>query len=131
MRHHFKSGGQTANNRCPICNKPQNKPADLSTGGSEALHQSCQGSSRRQPLSRRWRFSPARFSCTRILMAKQLVHKKRIGRPPGKKYSETIPARLEPDTLANLDRWAAANDVSRSEAIRRLVELGLKAKGKS
>src|SRR6266852_6859203 len=50
-------------------------------------------------------------------MAKQskTVHKKSRGRPAGKKYSETIPARLEPATLASLDAWAAANDMSRSE----------------
>jgi hypothetical protein len=60
-------------------------------------------------------------------MAKQsnTVHKKSRGRPAGKTYSETIPARLEPATLASLDAWAVANDVSRSEAIRRLVEIGL------
>jgi hypothetical protein len=65
-------------------------------------------------------------------MAKQqkTVHKKRIGRPPGKRFSETIPARLEPQTMAALDAWAVAHDVSRSEAIRRLVELGLNVKGK-
>jgi hypothetical protein len=65
-------------------------------------------------------------------MAKQTktVHKKSRGRPGGTKYSETIPARLEPATVAALDAWAAAYDLSRSEAIRRLVELGLKAKGK-
>jgi hypothetical protein len=56
------------------------------------------------------------------------VHKKRIGRPPGTKFSETIPARLEPATVAALDAWAASRDISRSEAIRRLVEIGLKAK---
>ena len=63
-------------------------------------------------------------------MAKQdkTVHKKRMGRPPGTKYSETIPARLEPATVVSLDAWATSHDVSRSEAIRRLVELGLKAK---
>jgi hypothetical protein len=34
--------------------------------------------------------------------------------------------------MANVDAWAAsqADEPSRSEAIRRLVELGLKAKGK-
>ena len=36
--------------------------------------------------------------------------------------------RLSDEFMANVDAWAAANDVSRSEAIRRLVELGLKAK---
>ena len=60
-------------------------------------------------------------------MAKQsnTVHKKSRVRPAGKTYSETIPARLEPATVASLDAWAFANDVSRSEAIRRLVEIGL------
>jgi hypothetical protein len=56
------------------------------------------------------------------------VHKKSRGRPSGRRYSETIPARLEPETVAAVESWAAANDVSRSEAIRRLVELGLKKK---
>jgi hypothetical protein len=32
--------------------------------------------------------------------------------------------------MANVDDWAAANKTTRSEAIRRLVELGLKVKGK-
>ncbi|RQH16512.1 ribbon-helix-helix protein, CopG family [Bradyrhizobium sp. RP6] len=41
-----------------------------------------------------------------------------------------MPARLEPTVLARLDAWAATHDISRSEAIRRLVDLGLKAKGK-
>jgi Ribbon-helix-helix protein, copG family len=63
-------------------------------------------------------------------MAKQskTVHKKSRGRPAGIKYGETIPARFEPATMAALDAWADAYEVSRSEAIRRLVELGLKAK---
>jgi hypothetical protein len=32
--------------------------------------------------------------------------------------------------IAEVEAWAAANDTSRSDAFRRLVELGLKAKGK-
>jgi hypothetical protein len=56
------------------------------------------------------------------------VHKKSRGRPAGVKFGETIPARFELATVANLDKWAASHSVSRSEAIRRLVELGLKAK---
>jgi hypothetical protein len=65
-------------------------------------------------------------------MAKQTktVHKKSRGRPTGQRYSETIPTRLEPETVAAVERWAAASDVSRSEAIRRLVELGLTVKTK-
>jgi hypothetical protein len=30
------------------------------------------------------------------------------------------------DLIAQVEAWAAANDVVRSEAIRRLVEIGLK-----
>jgi hypothetical protein len=65
-------------------------------------------------------------------MAKQQksVHKKSMGRPPGTKYGGTIPARFEISTMEALDAWAKKHAVSRSEAIRRLVELGLKAKGK-
>jgi hypothetical protein len=82
-----------------------------------------------QSLSESAYFPPAPVSCTRIIMAKQdkTVHKK-IGRPPGIKYGETIPARFEPTTVAALDVWAVEHDVSRSEAIRRLVELGLRVK---
>ena len=46
------------------------------------------------------------------------------------KFGQTIPARFEPVTVAALDKWAASHDVSRSEAIRRLVEIGLKGKQK-
>jgi metal-responsive CopG/Arc/MetJ family transcriptional regulator len=35
---------------------------------------------------------------------------------------------LPVDLTANVDAWAESREVSRSEAIRRLVELGLKAK---
>ena len=33
--------------------------------------------------------------------------------------------------IAEVDTWGTANDAMRSEAIRRLVEIGLKAKPKS
>ena len=56
------------------------------------------------------------------------VHKKLRGRPPGTNYTETIPARLAPNTAKEIDTWAKSNGVSRSEAIRRLVEAGLKGK---
>ncbi|WLB40523.1 ribbon-helix-helix protein, CopG family [Bradyrhizobium diazoefficiens] len=32
--------------------------------------------------------------------------------------------------IAEIEAWADRNDVSRSEAIRRLVEIGLKSKSK-
>jgi hypothetical protein len=51
------------------------------------------------------------------------------GRPAtGTDPSRTF--RLSDEFMANLDAWAVANEVTRSEAIRRLVELGLKSKGK-
>jgi hypothetical protein len=37
-------------------------------------------------------------------------------------------ARFPPVLVAEVKAWAAANSVTRSEAIRRLVEIGLKAK---
>jgi metal-responsive CopG/Arc/MetJ family transcriptional regulator len=50
--------------------------------------------------------------------------KKRAAPPSGK--GTLIAVRLEPATLARVDRWAAQqDDPSRPEAIRRLVELAL------
>ena len=56
--------------------------------------------------------------------------KKRIGRPPV--GATLIGVRMPPAALAELDAWIKKNalDLTRPEAIRRLVELGLKAKGK-
>jgi hypothetical protein len=39
-----------------------------------------------------------------------------------------IEGRTLPVLVAEVEAWAAANSATRSEAIRRLVELGLKAK---
>jgi len=51
------------------------------------------------------------------------------GRPAtGKDPVRSI--RLSDEFIATVDTWAKAHDAGRSEAIRRLVELGLKAKGK-
>jgi hypothetical protein len=41
-----------------------------------------------------------------------------------------VVVRMPQTLIEEADAWAAANDTIRSEAIRRLVELGLKAKGK-
>jgi len=53
------------------------------------------------------------------------VHKKSRGRPRGRSYGETIPVRLTPEMIADIDKWAAKRDLSRSEAIRLLVEMAL------
>jgi hypothetical protein len=39
--------------------------------------------------------------------------------------------RLSDEFIANVDAWAAANDTNRSDAFRRLVELGLTVKPKA
>jgi hypothetical protein len=54
------------------------------------------------------------------------VRKKKRAAPPAGKGT-LIGLRLEPATLARVDRWAASqqDDPSRAEAIRRLVELAL------
>ena len=58
------------------------------------------------------------------------VHqKKKVGRPAtGRDPAVTV--RLPSAVLNEVEAWATANDTSRSDAFRRLVELGLKAKGK-
>jgi hypothetical protein len=57
------------------------------------------------------------------------VVRKRAGRPATGQYPVTA-IRLSTDMRSAVDAWAAKQDdePTRSEAIRRLVELGLKAK---
>lgn len=58
------------------------------------------------------------------------IRKKR-GRPQGRKYDLIIPGRFSVKTIEKLDEWAERQGVSRSEAIRTLVERGLgKGRGK-
>jgi hypothetical protein len=57
------------------------------------------------------------------------VHQKRIGRPAtGRDPAVTV--RLPETVLGDVETWAAKQegDLNRSQAIRRLVELGLKGK---
>ena len=63
--------------------------------------------------------------------SKKNVVRKRPGRPATGQDPVTA-IRLSAELRANVDAWAAAqeDEPGRSEAIRRLVELGLKAKGK-
>jgi len=58
--------------------------------------------------------------------------KKRIGRPPTG-IGTQIGMRWHESALAEIDAWRVGQPglPSRTEAIRRLVELGLKAKGKA
>ena len=60
------------------------------------------------------------------------IPKKGRGRPSTGGRREGVMVRLEPDQFDALDAWIMkqAGPLTRPEAIRRLVELGLKAKGK-
>ena len=56
------------------------------------------------------------------------VSPKKRGRPATGK-DPMIGARFDPATIAALEAWAETAGVGRSEALRMLVNLGLKAKG--
>jgi hypothetical protein len=56
----------------------------------------------------------------------EVAPKKRRGRPATGKDPH-IAARMPPKLIAEVEAWAIANDTSRSDAFRRLVELGLVA----
>jgi hypothetical protein len=65
-------------------------------------------------------------------MPKSITDKpKKRGRPSTGGRDPMIGARFPAALKEAIDKWAASNgDIGRSEAMRRLVELGLKAKGK-
>jgi hypothetical protein len=56
------------------------------------------------------------------------VASKRRGRPPSGGRDPGVHIRLPEEMLAAVDALSKLDDISRSEAIRRLVDLGLKAK---
>lgn len=60
-------------------------------------------------------------------MAKK-SHAPKAGRPITIDATVTAIVRISKAMSEAVDNWAAASNVSRSEAIRRLVELGLKVK---
>ena len=60
-------------------------------------------------------------------MKKSIKVRPKRGRPATGK-DPLISARFPEELTTAIDAWATANDTSRSEAIRRLVELGLKGK---
>jgi hypothetical protein len=69
------------------------------------------------------------------MMAKSIsvIQKKKRGRPVTTGRGTLIGVRLLDAPMAALDAWISRQkdpDLSRPEAIRRLVELGLKANGK-
>jgi hypothetical protein len=68
------------------------------------------------------------FRYTYIMKKSIKVHpKKKRGRPATGK-DPLISARVPPEVVASIEAWGVAKGVTRSEAIRRLVELGLTVK---
>jgi hypothetical protein len=68
-----------------------------------------------------------------IFMKKSIMvtpKKRGRGRPPTGGRDPHVTIRMPPKLIDQAESWGVANDVGRSEAIRRLVELGLKAKQK-
>jgi hypothetical protein len=65
-------------------------------------------------------------------MAKKTVLAKKKRGPPATGKGTQIVVRMQPAPLAALDLWVdqQSDQPTRAEAIRRLVELGLRAKGK-
>jgi hypothetical protein len=57
----------------------------------------------------------------------KVTPKKMRGRPATGRDPH-VTSRMPPGLLAEVEAWATANDTTRSEAIRRLVELGLTVK---
>ena len=56
-----------------------------------------------------------------------------IRKKPGRPATGTEPlygVRIADELMGRIEKWAGENSASRSEAIRRLVELGLNAKRK-
>jgi hypothetical protein len=56
-----------------------------------------------------------------------------MGRPPGRIQNRLFLMRVTEEFLETIDEWRTKREgePSRSEAVRHLVELGLKVKGKS
>jgi hypothetical protein len=54
--------------------------------------------------------------------------KKRPRGRPATGRGTLISSRIPPAVVVLLDQWAVKNDTTRSDAIRRLVEIGLKEK---
>jgi metal-responsive CopG/Arc/MetJ family transcriptional regulator len=62
-------------------------------------------------------------------MAKKISGKR--GRPSTIGASEYISAKFPPELVERIEVWAAAGSVTRSEAMRRLIEAGLRQMPKS
>ncbi|WP_249167159.1 hypothetical protein [Bradyrhizobium sp. JYMT SZCCT0428] len=72
------------------------------------------------------------YGTTKYMKKSSAVAPKRRGRPAIKGGRDPhIAARMPPALIAAVEAWAETNKTSRSDAFRRLVELGLTVKAKS
>jgi len=69
------------------------------------------------------------FTVYRNMKKSIKVDQKRRGRPPTGRAT-LVSSRFPEPVLSAVEQWASDKETTRSDAIRRLVELGLKAKGK-
>jgi Ribbon-helix-helix protein, copG family len=74
-----------------------------------------------------WRYYPGCSVMSEPVIAPRVTEI--IGR--GRQAAPISAVQLSADITAAIDAWAGDHQVSRSEAIRRLIELGLKVKSKS
>lgn len=65
--------------------------------------------------------------CYTLIMKQSISVARKRGRP-STGTTPHVGARFPEALIAEIDVWAKANDISRSEAIRQLVEMGLKGK---
>jgi hypothetical protein len=68
----------------------------------------------------------ARASTIRYTMKPPTTERLRLRRPKGSGQYPVVPVRLPPDLLVAIDKLAAKIKSSRSEAVRLLIEAGLK-----
>jgi metal-responsive CopG/Arc/MetJ family transcriptional regulator len=61
-------------------------------------------------------------------MAKKASPKRPIGRPVTVGGTEFVGLRLPAALTSQIDEWAKRKDITRSEAVRQLIEAGLAAK---
>jgi hypothetical protein len=64
-------------------------------------------------------------------MKKSKVTSKKTHRDPAAGRDPHVTSQMPRGLIAEVDAWATANDATRSQAIRRLVELGLTTRTKS
>ena len=74
-------------------------------------------------------FPSARYYGTTKFMKKSIKvgpKKRGRGRPPSGGRDPHVSIRIPPALVAEVEAWATANEIGRSEAFRRLIEIGLK-----